>query len=75
MNTNQNLCLNIKSQFLLDFEVQMDYCIEATRPDVIIVDKERNTYQIVDFAIPGDDRVEMKEREKERNIKIVFSVL
>ena len=46
-----------------------DHHIEARRPDLIIVDKEKNTCKIVDFAIPADHRVEMKEREKERNIK------
>ena len=49
---------------LWDFEVQTDHHIEARRPDLIIVDKERNTCQIVDFAIPGDHRVETKEKEK-----------
>ena len=59
-----------KSQLLREFEVQTDHHIEARRADLIFVDKEKNTRQIVDFAIPGDDRVEMKEREKKRNIKI-----
>ena len=44
--------------------MQTDHQIEARRPDLIIVDKERNTCQILDFAIPGDHRVEMKEKEK-----------
>ena len=61
---------NEKSQLLWDFEVQTDHHIEARRPDLIIVDKEKKTCQIVDFAIPGDHRVEIKEREKGRNIKI-----
>ena len=55
---------NEKSQLLWDFEVQTDHHIEARRPDLIIVDKERNTCQIVDFAIPGDHRVEMNEGKK-----------
>ena len=45
-------------------KVQTDHHIEARRPDLIIVDKEKKICQIVDFAIPGDHRVEMKEREK-----------
>ena len=39
---------NEKSQLLWDFEVQTDHHIEARRPDLIIVDKEKNTCQIVD---------------------------
>ena len=58
-----------KSQLLWDFEVQTDHHIEARRPNQRI-DKEKKTCQIVDFAIPGDHRVEMREREKGRNIKI-----
>ena len=50
--------------------MQTDHHIEARRHDLIIVDKEKKTCQIVDFAIPGDHRVEMKEREKGRIIKI-----
>ena len=50
--------------------MQTDHHIEARRPDLIIVDKEKKTCQIVDLAIPGAHRVEMKEREKGRNIKI-----
>ena len=34
---------NDKSQLLWDFKVQTDNHIEARRPDLIIVDKERNT--------------------------------
>ena len=55
---------NYKSQVIWDFEVQTDHETQARRPDLIIVDKERNTCQILDFAIPGDHRVEMKEKEK-----------
>ena len=44
--------------------MQIDHHIEARRPDFIVVDKERNTCQIVDFAIPGDHKVEMKGKEK-----------
>ena len=65
MNTNQHLPLKMKkASCYWDFEVQTDHHIEARRPDLIIVDKEKNTCQVVDFAIPADFRVEMKEREK-----------
>ena len=44
--------------------MQTGHHIEARRPDLIIVDKEKKTCQIVDFVIPGDHRVEMKERDQ-----------
>ena len=55
---------NEQSQLLWDFEVQTDHHIEARRPDLLIVDKEKNTCQIVDFTMPADHRFKMKEREK-----------
>ena len=55
---------NDKSQLIWDFEVRTDHYIEARRPELIIVGKERNTCQIVDFAIPRDHRVEMNEGKK-----------
>ena len=33
--------------------MQADHHIQARWPDFITVDKERNTFQVVDFAIPG----------------------
>ena len=60
--------------------MQTDHHTEARRPEHIIVDKERNTCQIVDFAMPGDHRVEMKEKEKreknqdlERELQIIWN--
>ena len=44
--------------------MQTDHHLEARRPDLISVEKERNTCQFVEFAMPGDHRVEMKEKEK-----------
>ena len=52
----------------------MDHNIEARSPDLIIVDKEKNTCQIVDFAIPADHRVEMKEREEREKYQLVREV-
>ena len=38
--------------------------IEARRPDLVVVDKKNRTCQIIDFAVPGDSRIEDKEKEK-----------
>ena len=51
------------SKILWDFTVQCDRKIEARRPDIVIIDKEREVV-IIDVAIPGDDRVKDKELEK-----------
>ena len=34
------------------------------RPDVIVIDREENTWYIVDSAIPMDHHVKEKEKEK-----------
>ena len=47
-----------------DFSIQTDHVIEARRPDLVVVDKKRRTCKIIDFAVPGDSRIEEKEKEK-----------
>ena len=43
-----------------DFSIQTDHVIEARRPDLVVVDKERSC-KIIDFAVPGDSRIEKKK--------------
>ena len=45
-----------------DFSIQTDH--EARRLDLVVVDKKRKTCKIIDFAVPGDNRTEEKEKEK-----------
>ena len=47
-----------------DFSIQTDHVTEARRPDLVVVDKKRRTCKIIDFAVPGDSRIEEKEKEK-----------
>ena len=49
-------------KILWDFSIQTDHVIEAWRPDLVVVDKERSC-KIIDFAVPGDSRIE-KEKGK-----------
>ena len=55
---------NDKCKILWDFTVQTDHIIQARRPDMIVIDKETNKTQVIDFAIPYDSRVDSKEMEK-----------
>ena len=50
-------------KILWDFSIQTDHVIEARRPDWVVVDKER-ICKIIDFAVPGDSRIEEKEKHK-----------
>ena len=45
------------NKFLWDFDIQMDHLISARRLDPIIIYKKKRTCNIVDFAVPADQRV------------------
>ena len=45
-------------KILWDFSIQTDYVIEARRPDLVVVDKTERSCKIIDFAVPGDSRIE-----------------
>ena len=47
-----------------DFIILTDHVIEGRRPDLVIVDKKKRTFKIIDFAVPGDSRIEEKEKDK-----------
>ena len=50
-------------KILWDFSIQTDHVIEAQRPDLVAVDKDR-ICKITDFTVPGDTRIEEKEKDK-----------
>ena len=50
-------------KFPWDFEIQMNHLVPARQPDVETVNKKR-TCRKMDFAVPADHRVKLKEREK-----------
>ena len=43
------------------FSIQTDHVIEACRPDLVVVDKERSC-KLIDF--PGYSRIEEKEKDR-----------
>ena len=45
-------------KILWDFSIQTDHVIETRRPGLVVVDKKRRTCKIIDFAVPGDSRIE-----------------
>ena len=51
-------------KFQWDFDIHTDHLISAGRPDLIIINKKKRTCKIVDFAVPADHRVKLKECEK-----------
>ena len=47
-----------------DFSFQTDHVIKARRPDLVLDDKNERSYKIIDFAVPRDIRIEVKEKGK-----------
>ena len=55
---------NNAHKLLWDFDIQTDHLISARRPDLIIIHKKKRACKIVDFAVPADHRIKLKECEK-----------
>ena len=55
---------NDTHKLLWDFDIQTDPLISARRPDLIIINKKKRTCKIVDFTVPVDYRIKLKESEK-----------
>ena len=49
---------------LWDINIQVDKFIKARRSDIILVRKEKKECVIIDIAVPGFIRTQMKEDEK-----------
>ena len=64
MHNPESVLENETHKLLWDFEIQTDHQISARRQDLIIIKKKKRTCRIVDFAVPVDPRVKLKECEK-----------
>ena len=58
---------NEDDKILWDISIQTDPVIESQRPDLVVVDKKERSCKIIDFAVPGDSRIEEKEKDKIEN--------
>ena len=45
------------------FSIWTGHVIEARRPDLVAVDKKERSCKIVGFAVPGDSRIEEKDKD------------
>ena len=64
MHNSESVQENETHKLFWDFEIQTDYLISAKRPNLTITNKKERTCRIVDFAVPVDHRVKLKEEEK-----------
>ena len=52
-----------------DFKIQMDYLIQARRPDLKLINKKKRSCQLGDLTIPAEHRVKINE------IKVIYKYL
>ena len=64
MHNPESVLENETHKLLWDLEIQPGHQILARRPDLIIINKKERTCRIVDFALPVDHRVKLKESER-----------
>ena len=56
---------NASHKLLWDFSRQTDHLIPARRPDLIIFNnKKKRVCKVVNFAVPADHKINLKESEK-----------
>ncbi|XP_068709115.1 uncharacterized protein [Montipora foliosa] len=51
-------------KLLWDFNIQTSTYIQERRPDVVVVDRDKKTCNIIDIAVPVDAGIVEKEKEK-----------
>ena len=54
---------NDKVKILWDFNIYVNWFLEAKGPDTVVVDKEEECV-IIDIPVPADQNIEVKETEK-----------
>ena len=51
-------------KLLWDNNIQTDHQISARKPDLVVINKQEQTCQVIDIAVPEDTAVKAKEEEK-----------
>ena len=66
MHNPASVLKNDTHKILWDFAIHTDHLISAWRPDLLIINKKKKkrTCKFVDFALPADHRIKLKECEK-----------
>ena len=76
MHNTASILENDIHKLLWDFDIQTDRLISARRPHLIVINKKQpptkknktkkktRICKIVDFAVPADHRIKLKESEK-----------
>ena len=70
MHNPESVLENETHKLLWDFKTQTDHPILARQPDLVIINKEKRTCQIVNFGFPDDHRVKLKESKKDKCLNL-----
>ena len=54
----------MNEDYNLGFQYSDYHVIEVRRPDLVVVDKNKRSCKIIDFAVPRDSRIEEKEKDR-----------
>ena len=57
---------NEMNKIFWDFELQTNHLILAKRSDLMTINKKKRTCRIVNFAVPADHGVKVKQSEKRK---------
>ena len=60
----QSVSENSQVKLLWDFNTYTDHVLSAHRPDIVMIDKNKNTVTIIDISVPADSNISSKESEK-----------
>ena len=52
-------------EIIRDFETQTDHRIQVKAPQIMIMNKKKRIFHIVDFFVSADHGVKIKENKKE----------
>ena len=55
---------NDRVKILWDFNIQTDHVIQHRRSDMVVLYKTERKCHLIDIAVPGGKRIELKEQEK-----------
>ena len=64
MTMSQSVLENEDYKILWDFSIQTDHVIETRTPDLLVVDRKKRSCKIIGIAVPGDSKIEEKEKDK-----------
>ena len=70
MHNPASVIENDTHKLLWDLYIHTDHLISAKRPDLIIINKKKRTCKIVNFVVPADHRIKLKECEKKKYLEL-----